>query len=99
MRAQEIRFPVPQNPDQVSPYARWNSFVRKVSGEVRVGKMNAASPRIEVSCTLATLAYVNQGSVTQGTSRSAVARLETATSRYAAGQSRAVFVESMPEAN
>jgi hypothetical protein len=59
---------------------------------------SVTSPRIEVSCTLATLTYVNQGSVTQGSSRSAVAWLETATFRYAAGQWRAVFVESMREA-
>lgn len=60
---------------------------------------SVTSPRIEVSCTLATLTYVNQGAVTQGSSRSAVSWLETATFRYAAGQWRAVFVESMREAN
>jgi hypothetical protein len=45
MRALETRFSVPQSPDQVwsvlidyPSYARWNSFMRTVSGEVGVGK-------------------------------------------------------------
>jgi hypothetical protein len=57
------------------------------------------SPNVEVSCTLATLAYVNKGSIMQGGSRSAVSWLETATFRYAAGQWRAAFIESMREAD
>jgi hypothetical protein len=58
---------------------------------------SVTSPRIEVSCTLATLSFVTQGSVTRGRSRSPVWWLETATFRYAAGQWRVVFVESMRE--
>jgi len=45
MRTVETRFSVPQSPDQVwsvlidfPSYARWNSFLRQASGEVRVGK-------------------------------------------------------------
>jgi hypothetical protein len=45
MRALATRFSVPQSPDQVwsvlidyPSYARWNSFMRKVSGEVGVGQ-------------------------------------------------------------
>jgi hypothetical protein len=56
-------------------------------------------PSVEVSCTLATIAYVNRGSVTLGGSRSAVSWLETATFRYAAGQWRAAFIESMRQAD
>ena len=82
-------------------YGRTDFFelVRSAHAAGRHFEWRVTSPRIEVSCTLATLAYVNQGSVTQGSSRSAVSWLETATFRYAAGQWRAVFVESMREAN
>jgi hypothetical protein len=82
-------------------YGRTDFFdlVRSAHAAGRHFEWNVTSPRIEVSCTLATLAYVNQGSVTQGNSRSAVSWLETATFRYAAGQWRAVFVESMREAD
>ena len=52
-------------------------------------------PRLEAACTVATLIYVNQGSVTHGGSQSPVSWLETATYRYAAGEWRAVFMESM----
>jgi hypothetical protein len=45
VRTLETRFSVPQSPDQVwsvlidyPSYARWNTFIREVSGEVRVGK-------------------------------------------------------------
>jgi hypothetical protein len=45
VRTVETRFSVPQSPDQVwsvlidfASYARWNSFLREASGEVRVGK-------------------------------------------------------------
>jgi hypothetical protein len=58
---------------------------------------SVTSPRLEVSCTVATLVYVNQGYVIRGNMRSAVSWLETGTFRYAAGQWRAVFVESMRE--
>jgi hypothetical protein len=82
-------------------YARTGFFelVKSAHAAGRHFEWNVTSPRVEVSCTLATLAYVNQGSVTQGSSRSAVSWLETATFRYAAGQWRAVFVESMREAD
>jgi hypothetical protein len=82
-------------------YGRTDFFelVRSAHAGGRRFEWSVTSPHIEVSCTLATLAYVNQGSVTQGGSRSAVSWLETATFRYAAGQWRAVFVESMREAN
>ena len=58
---------------------------------------SVTGPRLEVSCNVATLIYVNQGYVLQGVSRSPVSWLETATFRYAAGTWRAVFVESMRE--
>ena len=82
-------------------YARTDFFelVRSAHADGRHFEWHVTSPRLEVSCTLATLAYVNQGSVTQGSSRSAVSWLETATFRYAAGQWRVVFVESMREAD
>jgi len=82
-------------------YGRTDFFelVRSAHAGGRHFEWSVTSPRIEMSCTLATLAYVNQGSVTQGSSRSAVSWLETATFRYAAGQWRAVFVESMRQAD
>jgi len=82
-------------------YGRTDFFelARSAHAAGRHFEWSVTSPRIEVSCTLATLAYVNQGSVTQGSSRSAASWLETVTLRYAAGQWRAVFVESMREAN
>jgi len=58
---------------------------------------SVTSPRLEAACTVATLIYVNRGSVTQGSSRSAVWWLETVTFRYAEGRWRAVFMESMRE--
>lgn len=58
---------------------------------------SVSSPRVEVDCTVATLIYVNQGYVIRGSSWSPASWLETATFRYAAGQWRAVFVESMRE--
>jgi len=78
-------------------YGRTDFFelLRSAHAAGRHFEWSVTSPRVEVSCTLATLAYVNQGSVTQGSSRSAVSWLETATFRYAAGQWHAVFVESM----
>jgi hypothetical protein len=82
-------------------YGRTGFFelIRSAHAAGRHFEWSVTSPRIEVSCTLATLAYVNQGSVTQGSSRSAVSWLETATFRYAAGQWRAVFIESMRTAD
>jgi len=82
-------------------YGRMDFFelVRSAHAGGRHFEWSVTSPRVEVSCTLATLVYVNQGSVTQGSSRSAVSWLETATFRYAAGQWRVVFVESMREAH
>jgi hypothetical protein len=78
-------------------YGRTDFFelARAAHAAGRHFEWSITNPRVEVSCTLATLAYVNQGSVTQGSSRSAASWLETATFRYAAGQWRAVFVESM----
>jgi len=78
-------------------YGRTDLFelVRSAHAGGQHFEWSVTSPRIEVSCTLATLAYVNHGSITRGSSRSAVSWLETATFRYAAGQWRAVFVESM----
>src|SRR5262245_5589308 len=58
---------------------------------------SATSPRLESACTVATLIYVNRGSITQGSSRSAVWWLETVTFRYAEGRWRSVFMESMRE--
>jgi hypothetical protein len=82
-------------------YGRTDFFelVRSTHAGGRHFEWSVTSPHVEVSCTLATLAYVNHGSVTQGSSRSAVSWLETVTFRYAAGQWRAVFVESMREAD
>jgi len=82
-------------------YGRTDFFelLRSAHAAGRHFEWRVTSPHVEVSCTLATLAYVNQGSVTQGSSRSAVSWLETATFRYVAGQWRAVFVESMREAD
>jgi hypothetical protein len=53
--------------------------------------------RVEADCTVATLIYVNRGSITDGTSRSEISWLETATMRYVGGAWRVVFVESMRE--
>jgi hypothetical protein len=58
---------------------------------------SVTSPRLEAACTVATLIYVNQGSITRGSSRSAVSWLETATFKYAEGHWRVVFMESMRE--
>jgi hypothetical protein len=82
-------------------YSRTAFFelVRSAHAAGRHFEWSVTSPHVEVSCTLATLAYVNQGSVTQGGARSSVSWLETATFRYAAGQWRAVFIESMREAD
>ena len=82
-------------------YDRTNFFelVRSAHAGGRHFEWSVTTPRLEMSCTVATLAYVNQGAVTQGSSRSAVSWLETATFRYAAGRWRAVFVESMREAD
>jgi hypothetical protein len=82
-------------------YGRTDFFelVRSAHAAGRHFEWSITNPRIEVSCTLATLTYVNQGSVTQGGSRATLSWLETATFRYNAGQWRAVFVESMREAD
>jgi len=82
-------------------YGRTDFFelVRSAHAAGQHFEWSVTSPRIEVSCTLATLAYINQGSVTRGSARSAVSWLETATFRYAAGEWRAVFVESMRQAD
>jgi hypothetical protein len=83
-------------------YGRTEFFelVKSAHAAGRYFEWSVTSPRTEVSCTLAALEYVNQGAVTQGGgSRSAVSWLETATFRYAAGQWRAVFVESMRAAD
>ena len=53
--------------------------------------------RVVADCTVATLIYVNRGSITDGISRSEISWLETATLRYVAGRWRVVFVESMRE--
>ena len=58
---------------------------------------SVTSPRLEAACTVATLIYLNQGSITQGSSRLSVSWLEAATLRYADGQWRVVFMESMRE--
>jgi hypothetical protein len=58
---------------------------------------NVADAQVEADCTVATLIYVNRGTVTDGTSKSPVSWLETATLRYVAGSWRVVFVESMRE--
>jgi hypothetical protein len=58
---------------------------------------SVTSPRLEAACTVATLIYVNQGSITRDSSRSAVSWLETATFKYAEGHWRVVFMESMRE--
>ena len=55
------------------------------------------NPRLEGACTVATLIYVNQGSISQGSSRLPVWWLETATFRYGEGRWRVVFMESMRE--
>jgi hypothetical protein len=82
-------------------YGRTDFFelMRSAHAAGRRFEWSVTNPRIEVSCTLATLAYVNQGSVTQGSSHAAVSWLETATFRYNAGEWRAVFVESMRKAD
>jgi hypothetical protein len=58
---------------------------------------SVTSPRLEGACTVATLIDVNQGSITQGSSRLSVSWLKTATFRYTEGQWRVVFMDSMRE--
>lgn len=82
-------------------YGRTDFFelVRSAHTAGRHFEWGVTSPHLEVSCSLATLTYVNQGSVTQGGLRSAVLSLETVTFRYATGHWCVVFVESMRRAD
>jgi hypothetical protein len=70
-------------------------MIKKAHATGRHFSWYVTSPRLEAACTVATLIYVNHGSITGGSSRSDVSWLETATFRYAEGQWRAVFLESM----
>jgi len=56
---------------------------------------SVTNPHVELDCSVATLIYVNQGYVIDGSAWAPASWLETATFRYAAGQWRTVFVESM----
>jgi hypothetical protein len=53
---------------------------------------------IEASCTIATVYYVNRGSITEAQSSAPVSWLETATFRHTLGKWHLVFLESMREA-
>jgi len=80
-------------------YGRTSLFdaIKYAHGAGQHFSWSVTSPRLEAACTVATLIYVNRGSITQGSSRSAVWWLETVTFRYAEGRWRAVFMGSMRE--
>ena len=80
-------------------YGRTTLFdaVKHAHGAGQHLSWSVTSPRLETGCTVATLIYLNQGSTSQGSSRLPVSWRETATFRYAEGEWRVVFIESMRE--